>query len=209
MRRYGHMRVRDLLSREDFSPEFRHTPLVAQFSSMGSINLKWLEELQHSFSQGSCADPGQPASKKPCTVDLACISKLDDKTWLYRSFHTCASGTWNRPYESASLISGPLGKPEDFRVVWPTVTAVRDSNEGWYAGGSIPGAPHYQSKLCGKNWSITCMLVQGMRTDNHNYTLCLQMQLCGCDHLRRSACLPDNPMPFYACRFGDKCAAGG
>ena len=71
MRRYGHMRVRDLLGREDFSPEFCHTPLVAQFSSMGSINPKWLEELQHSFSQGSCADPGQRKSKKPCVVDLA------------------------------------------------------------------------------------------------------------------------------------------
>lgn len=65
MRRYGHMRVRDLLSREDFSPDFRHAPLVAQFSSMGSINPKWLEELQRSFSQGSCTDPDQPASEKP------------------------------------------------------------------------------------------------------------------------------------------------
>ena len=25
-------------------------------------------------------------------------------------------------------------------MVWPTVSAVRDSNEGWFAGCSIPGA---------------------------------------------------------------------
>jgi hypothetical protein len=68
MRRYGHMRVRDLLSREGFAPGFCHAPLVAQFSSMGSINPKWLEELQHSFSQGSCTEPGQPARKEPCSV---------------------------------------------------------------------------------------------------------------------------------------------
>ena len=61
MRKYGHMRVRDLLKQEEFSNGMRHAPLVAQFSSMGSITPKWLEEVQHSFSQGSCCDSGQHA----------------------------------------------------------------------------------------------------------------------------------------------------
>ena len=56
MRKYGHMRVRELLRGETFSEEFQHAPLVAQFSSMGSVSTKWLEELQHSFAQGSCHD---------------------------------------------------------------------------------------------------------------------------------------------------------
>ena len=56
MKRYGHMRVRELLRREAFPGDFQHAPLVAQFSSMGSVNTKWLEEIQHSFAQGSCFD---------------------------------------------------------------------------------------------------------------------------------------------------------
>ena len=32
-----------------------------------------------------------------------------------------------------------MGKPENFRAVWPTIDGVRESNEGWYAGCSIPG----------------------------------------------------------------------
>ena len=61
MRKYGHMRVRDALRKEEFPGGMRHAPLVAQFSSMGSITPKWLEEFQHSFSQGSSHEPGQPA----------------------------------------------------------------------------------------------------------------------------------------------------
>lgn len=72
MRKYGHMRVRDLLKREEFSAEFRHAPLVAQFSSMGSINPKWLEEFQASFSQGSCRD-GE-AAREMSLSDAFCPS---------------------------------------------------------------------------------------------------------------------------------------
>ena len=43
------------------------------------------------------------------------------------------------PFEVELSLAGPLGKPEDFRVVWPTVQSVRESNEGWFAGCSIPG----------------------------------------------------------------------
>ena len=79
MRKYGHMRVRDLLRKEEFPSGMRHAPLVAQFSSMGSITPKWLEEFQHSFSQGSSHDPGQPARKslprRPHTDrGLSCMS---------------------------------------------------------------------------------------------------------------------------------------
>ena len=56
MKKYGHMRVRELLRGETFIGDFQHAPLVAQFSSMGSVNPKWLEEIQHSFAQGSCHD---------------------------------------------------------------------------------------------------------------------------------------------------------
>ena len=57
------MRVRHLLRNMEFQGGMRHAPLVAQFSSMGSITPKWLEEFQHSFWQGSSHEPGQPASE--------------------------------------------------------------------------------------------------------------------------------------------------
>ena len=38
-------------------------------------------------------------------------------------------------------VAGALGLPRRFQVVWPTVEEVQNSAEGWYAGGSIPGAP--------------------------------------------------------------------
>ena len=63
MKKYGHMRVRELLRGETFPSNFQHAPLVAQFSSMGSVNTKWLEELQHSFAQGSYHD-GQVTSEQ-------------------------------------------------------------------------------------------------------------------------------------------------
>ena len=57
------MRVRKLLRKEEFPGGMRHAPLVAQFSSMGFITPKWLEEFQHSFWQGSSHEAEQPASK--------------------------------------------------------------------------------------------------------------------------------------------------
>ena len=68
------MRVRELLRREKFQSGMRHAPLVAQFSSMGSISPKWLEEFQHSFWQGSSHEPGQPASEPASEPAHTCMS---------------------------------------------------------------------------------------------------------------------------------------
>ena len=42
LHRYGHMRVRALLNRERFPRGFANSPLAAQFSSLGSLDAKWL-----------------------------------------------------------------------------------------------------------------------------------------------------------------------
>ena len=80
MQKYGHMRLRELLRKEEFPGNMRHAPLVAQFSSMGSITPKWLEEFQHSLSQGSSHDPEQPARESfprtPGTVQGLCCTNL-------------------------------------------------------------------------------------------------------------------------------------
>jgi hypothetical protein len=51
MHRYGHMRLRAVLAREPLAPKFAQAPIVAQFSSLGSISEKWLaDELRASMA---------------------------------------------------------------------------------------------------------------------------------------------------------------
>ena len=52
---YGHMAVRRLLSRERFPDTFAKAPMIAQFSSLGSINEDWLREFRHSMASGLCS----------------------------------------------------------------------------------------------------------------------------------------------------------
>jgi Tyrosyl-DNA phosphodiesterase len=57
--RYGHMQLRALLHRQQPFPEhFRGAPLVCQFSSIGSLDEKWLlREFGASLSAGRCEAP--------------------------------------------------------------------------------------------------------------------------------------------------------
>ncbi|MEW5312335.1 MAG: hypothetical protein WDW38_003976 [Sanguina aurantia] len=100
MHRYGHLRVRALLAQQpDLIPIAQEAPLVAQFSSIGSIDEKWLlEEWGPSFAASL-----QPAVGTPVPAP----AKLQPG-------HLC--------------------------FVWPTVEEVRESFEGWGAGGSICGS---------------------------------------------------------------------
>lgn len=84
---YGHLRMRELLSSLSLSPELQRAPVVAQFSSMGSLNGKWLDQFTQSLAAHRQRGPTAPAA---------------------------------------------------LQLVWPTVADVRDSTEGWKAGGSIP-----------------------------------------------------------------------
>eukprot|EP00891_Asterochloris_glomerata_P007719 jgi/Astpho2/7719/Aster-x1444 len=102
---HGHMRIRELLQRERFSRTFERAELLAQFSSLGSLNDKWLhEEFVGSLSAGKC--PGAPP--RPGTLE-------------------------------AGLLGSPRAEKAGLHLVWPTVQEVRDSVEGYAAGGSIPG----------------------------------------------------------------------
>ena len=88
MARYGHMKVRAVLQRElTDTADLAAQPIVAQFSSFGSVQSKWLTELRRSL--GASAGPLQ--SSEPAAI----------------------------------------------RLVWPTLSDVRDSIEGWMAGGSL------------------------------------------------------------------------
>ena len=88
MARYGHMKVRAVLQRElTGTADIASQPIVAQFSSLGSVQSKWLTELRRSLG----------------------------------------------------ATSGPLqsSEPPAIRLIWPTLDDVRDSIEGWMAGGSL------------------------------------------------------------------------
>jgi tyrosyl-DNA phosphodiesterase-1 len=62
MHKYGHMLVRKLLARERFDPLFRRAPVVAQFSSLGSLTSAWLNEFRESLAAGSCRSPDAQSS---------------------------------------------------------------------------------------------------------------------------------------------------
>ena len=96
MHKWGHARVRALLAAETFAPELRGAPLAAQFSSMGSLDDKWLrQEFVPSLSAGRAAGGG--------TLGAAAAGRAG------------------------------------LQLVWPTVSEVQNSIEGWFAGHSIPG----------------------------------------------------------------------
>ena len=55
MDKMGHMRVRKLLQQRTFPAFFQGSPLVAQYSSVGSLSKPWLAEFGSSFSAGRCS----------------------------------------------------------------------------------------------------------------------------------------------------------
>lgn len=97
MRVWGHPSLKAALNTAPggFGSEFIDAPLIAQFSSLGSLDAKWLgEEFTASAAAGHAN--GQRLGLPP---------------------------------------PGPAG----LKIVWPTVEEVQNSNEGWFAGCSIPG----------------------------------------------------------------------
>lgn len=97
MASYGHLKLRQALDGEPFDPKFAGAPILAQFSSVGNLSVKWLQAFADSLSGGRVRGGG--------------------------------------------ALGPPRAGLKDLRLVWPTVQEVRDSLEGWWAGGSIPG-PH-------------------------------------------------------------------
>ena len=66
LKKYGHLRVQSLLAREAFPPHFQGSPLLAQFSSLGSLDERWLtNEFRGSLSAGLTSSRGQPLALLP------------------------------------------------------------------------------------------------------------------------------------------------
>lgn len=66
LRTYGHLRVQSLLAREKFPSHFQRAPLIAQFSSLGSLDERWLtNEFRGSLSAGLTSSGGELALDPP------------------------------------------------------------------------------------------------------------------------------------------------
>ncbi|KAF7840668.1 tyrosyl-DNA phosphodiesterase 1 isoform X1 [Senna tora] len=77
LKRWGHMKLRCLLQECTFDEEFKNSPLVYQFSSLGSLDEKWMAELASSMSAGISEDKtplgiGKPQIVWPTVEDVRC-----------------------------------------------------------------------------------------------------------------------------------------
>ncbi|KAK7405871.1 hypothetical protein VNO78_07482 [Psophocarpus tetragonolobus] len=65
LKKWGHMKLRSLLQECTFDEEFKKSPLVYQFSSLGSLDEKWMTELASSMSAGLSEDKTQLGMGEP------------------------------------------------------------------------------------------------------------------------------------------------
>ncbi|XP_041023489.1 tyrosyl-DNA phosphodiesterase 1 isoform X5 [Juglans microcarpa x Juglans regia] len=77
LKKWGHMKLRTVLQECTFDKEFKKSPLAYQFSSLGSLDEKWLAELASSMSSGFSEDKtplglGEPRIIWPTVEDVRC-----------------------------------------------------------------------------------------------------------------------------------------
>ncbi|CAL9121280.1 unnamed protein product [Musa textilis] len=77
LNKWGHMKLRSVLGNCIFDKEFCKSPLIYQFSSLGSLDEKWLSELTVSMSSGVSSDKsplgiGKPHIIWPTVEDVRC-----------------------------------------------------------------------------------------------------------------------------------------
>ncbi|KAH8512075.1 hypothetical protein H0E87_009321 [Populus deltoides] len=77
LRKWGHMKLQSVLQECTFDNEFKRSPLVYQFSSLGSLDEKWMTELAISMSSGYAEDKtplglGVPQIIWPTVEDVRC-----------------------------------------------------------------------------------------------------------------------------------------
>ncbi|XP_042517580.1 tyrosyl-DNA phosphodiesterase 1 isoform X4 [Macadamia integrifolia] len=68
LKKWGHMKLRTILQESVFDKEFQKSPLVYQFSSLGSLDEKWIAELATSMSAGFSDDKTPLGLGKPLII---------------------------------------------------------------------------------------------------------------------------------------------
>ncbi|KAI3829368.1 hypothetical protein L1987_03490 [Smallanthus sonchifolius] len=77
IKKWGHMKIRSVLQDCVFDKEFQKSPLIYQFSSLGSLDEKWMAEFAFSMSSGVSEDKkplglGEPLIVWPTVEDIRC-----------------------------------------------------------------------------------------------------------------------------------------
>ncbi|CAI9259257.1 unnamed protein product [Lactuca saligna] len=78
IKKWGHMKLRSILQDCVFDKEFQNSPLIYQFSSLGSLDEKWMSEFAFSMSSGVSDDNkkplglGDPLIVWPTVEDIRC-----------------------------------------------------------------------------------------------------------------------------------------
>eukprot|EP00252_Welwitschia_mirabilis_P005216 TRINITY_DN15700_c0_g1_i1.p1 TRINITY_DN15700_c0_g1~~TRINITY_DN15700_c0_g1_i1.p1 ORF type:complete len:580 (-),score=95.55 TRINITY_DN15700_c0_g1_i1:217-1956(-) len=67
LKKWGHMKLRTILQEQLFKNEFKNSPLVYQFSSLGSLDEKWMSELALSMCSG-VAEDNEPLGTGPVQI---------------------------------------------------------------------------------------------------------------------------------------------
>ncbi|XP_039796386.1 tyrosyl-DNA phosphodiesterase 1-like isoform X4 [Panicum virgatum] len=77
IKKWGHMKLRSVLEECTFEKQFCKSPLIYQFSSLGSLDEKWMSEFTYSLSAGKSDDGsplgiGKPLIVWPTVEDVRC-----------------------------------------------------------------------------------------------------------------------------------------
>lgn len=134
LNRYGHMRLRGLLSRVTMPAEIeRRSSVACQFSSVGSLTAKWVEE---EFGQSLMASAGSSDSKKEAQVELVwpTVDYVRSSIDGYAAGGSLCFGESNRKDFMTPLFRQYKAMPESRGRVTPHIkcfTRHRDSHLAW------------------------------------------------------------------------------
>jgi tyrosyl-DNA phosphodiesterase-1 len=106
--KYGHMKVRKFLADLPLSSKFKNSPILAQFSSIGSLSTDWIHEIYASFTKNSAYINDDNNGTK-------------EKVKVF----------------SKEVLTSTKSVASEIQLVWPTVNFVKHSVNGYSAGGSL------------------------------------------------------------------------
>jgi len=135
------MAVRRVLSQHAFPERFKSADTVLQCSSLGSINQRWLEELQDSFNAGRYV-PDTSTPQASAAAAAAAAAAGGGPAEALPEEQQKQKQQWPQ-----QLLQQQRRRPR-LHFIWPTAEEVRGSIEGWGAGGSIPGRRQNVSADC-------------------------------------------------------------
>ncbi|XP_062189182.1 tyrosyl-DNA phosphodiesterase 1 isoform X2 [Phragmites australis] len=91
IKKWGHMKLRSILEECMFEKQFCKSPLIYQFSSLGSLDEKWMSEFTYSLSAGKSDDGsplgiGKPLIVWPTVEDVRC--SIESCYASYKNFYS-------------------------------------------------------------------------------------------------------------------------